>query len=489
MEKNNGCKIVISPKLLEIRRPMNDSYLDLVNKIKLKYEIYRWSNRLFKLTLRNMLLPYNDGFTNKVFINKYINSLEMYKAITKIDGKVLKQIYDRDKEGLKLPKSTVTNMIFKENTTTRLGEKTYKELDREGNKKLTLNKIYEIYFEIERKNIDLLKNNILNHLENIYLLNVTQNNAYKKIILKDAKTSINKSISKINAEATKKTSYLLLDRKQYKEKIVSKNKGQFGGEIIQSLDKGLQKFNTVNNNMYVWGRRFVKNYKYQNRNDGVSQNIVVSNVRFNNSKLHSILTNDITSNDRNYEYFLSKVHKKDYCNTKKAFKNIVTNQSIVKLRYGNIPLNLMDISNIRNLMDISSLTKEFYLKNINRLFKSQLVEDKYTKLVLNAQSEDKLRIFYDRTRAIKSENIKIYKNNTMTHLNHNKKEKRDSSGNETKEVKPIEKESYSRTFLSESKENRSFSNIDINEINILADRVFKVIEKRIEIRKDRRGVR
>ena len=53
----------------------------------------------------------------------------------------------------------------------------------------------------------------------------------------------------------------------------------------------------------------------------------------------------------------------------------------------------------------------------------------------------------------------------------------------------IEKETYSRTFFNEPKENKSFKTMNADEINFLADKVYKVIEKRIEIRKDRRGLR
>lgn len=479
--KNMRCNIILNPKLTESIKPMNNLYLDIVNKIKSKYEICRWNDRFLKLTFRNMWLLQNEGFTNKTLINKYINSLEIYKTVTNIDGRLLRQIYSRDKEVLDLPKILIPNMIFKESTKIKNGEKIYKELDREGNQKLTLNKIYEIYFDIKRKNIDLRKNNILNHLETINSLNLEQNNKYEKMIINDVWASINKNISGIHSETIKRIRYLSLNRKQYNVKTIYINDNKFNTELIQSLNNRLQHFNTTNNNMKILGRQFIKNYKYKNRNDNASHTSVIRHEKLDDLQLSTILNGKRNNIDTTYELFLSRMNREDhFYNIKRLLKNIEVKQGRFKSIDINIPLNLMDIN---------SLTKKIYLKNIKHLTNSQLVEDKHNKLILNAQSEDKLRIFYDRTKVIKSENIKRYKNNTMTHLKHSKKETKDSAIVETKEVRPTEKEVYSRTFLAESKENRSFSDIDINEINILADRVFKVIEKRIEIRKDRRGVR
>ncbi len=152
----------------------------------------------------------------------------------------------------------------------------------------------------------------------------------------------------------------------------------------------------------------------------------------------------------------------------------------INLRTLDVPLQSEDASGFEN---------EFYINNIIHRSSPEFMPALYRGEAAKTQDRNAVRVLSHAPVKNMKEAMGLHKNNGLTFLKTARKETGASDNPpQLQEVQPVRKEPYSRTFTA-PKENKEFKDIGTDEINLLADRVFKVLEKRMEIRKDRRGLR
>ncbi len=166
------------------------------------------------------------------------------------------------------------------------------------------------------------------------------------------------------------------------------------------------------------------------------------------------------------------------------------NMTVKALRQNNLQFNpvKLTLNSLSQLKDASGFTNGFHIKNTLNPSYSKLISEVYSKEAVKEPSTDIVRVLR-RTPEVKTKgNTEIHDEASLILLKPPKSKIMDEKQQQFQEMKPIEREGYTRTSTI-SKEDRNFKDIGVDEINLLADRVFKVIEKRMEIRKDRRGIR
>lgn len=180
--------------------------------------------------------------------------------------------------------------------------------------------------------------------------------------------------------------------------------------------------------------------------------------------------------------FSSKTMKKEVDSDKFSglVKSTAARMKGINLRTLNVPLQSEDASGFEN---------EFYINNVIHRSSPEFMPAVYHGEAAKTQDRNAIRVLSHAPAKNMKRTMELHKNNGLTFLKTAMKETGASDNPpQLQEVQPVRKEPYSRTFTA-PKENKEVKDIGTDEINLLADRVFKVLEKRMEIRKDRRGLR
>jgi hypothetical protein len=518
MKRSMNSKIQINPVLKIGKGPTDNIYLHLVEKIQVKYGISRWIDKFPELVFRHMWMKFNENPTdNNGIIKNYTNYLEIYKSVFNLTAKTIKQLQTQSKQQLPLSLNLPDNIQWNKNIYLRLKQENNREVNRLESKNPSVNETFGISAGMEKEWPNIGRTIILNSLNNAKLSQHTLVNTYKTIVNRvepNLEVSMDSPLRNTLAGSIKVQldipPHMELQRKIEFEKRADNEPEKVNGKIGQTVGVGIHYHKNPDNDMATSesiltkantteGPNMDKQVLQQQRNnkEGYSRQVLLKknipvealpqiSSQINPLKLilkvgdRNIVSSEKGVIQRNHEFFSETIKKEAYS---PKFGGLI--KSVVSQTLG---INLQGLDTPLQSKNTSRFIKDFYIENIIPGSRAQLMPEVYTKMAVKVQEKDAIRVLTYRAGDKISETMKTYKDSGLTYLKAPKKETRDSSAQQLNEVPPIEKEAHSRTFT-EAKENRNFKDIEADEINLLADRVFKVIEKRIEIGKDRRGLR
>ncbi len=472
MEKSMHGKNQDSLVLKTGKDPMDNIYLCFAEKIRVKYGIYRWIDRYSSLVFRHMGTLFNEASSvNNSITKKYINYLQSYKSVFNLTANKIQQTHISNEKQLSISQNLSNNMQLHKNIYLELKQLNNQELNRIESKSYSTNEFFNRFVNIQKEK-------------------QSSNTSFKQAPVGSEKVK-SEELRYMEQQQRQQQQYTYVKRaaNEPSVKLQTVEKQTVGVDLHyhinpdnerEAQDSVTIKTNTVESS-YTESKALeqqkVSKSEYVSSHMQLNQKIFTEALHQNTLYINTIklIQRVLKTEDRNI--LLSKkgvIHKKD-----EAFSEIIENETKSK--------RLVELvrSMTAKLSETNLQTLDIPLRLNNIKIPAPVSHFKLRQMVKN---KDFTMVFRNTKLSEAREAINTSEDNALILLKTPKQITADTSEQQLCEDQPVRKETLSRTFTRD-KENKSIKNIGADEINLLADRVYKILEKRIEIRKDRRGLR
>lgn len=454
-------KIHVNPVLKTGQGLVDNIYLCFVQKIQAKYGVLRWMDKFPTLTFKNMWMLLNEApIDNNRVIKNYTNYLEINRPVFNLETKIIEKLQTERKKQLTFSQSLPQYRQLNKNIYLERKRENSWDTNKVENKSSSVNNFFSRSAERAKECLSAGGAIILNSLNSA--------NFSQHIIVKTYGDLRNKVFPLKQALAEDRK--LELSKPQYME-LEQRQTSEENKRV--ELDK-LQ-------------------YKELHRKQEYAKRVDNNQEKINEKMGHFIKSHIIKE-----QLEALRIQSQHQRSIEEGYRNILFNKKEVvweraselinSVSTGMLSFNLKTLEAPIQLKNVNSFAEDFNIKRTVYHRTSTLIPEVYNEAIIKVQDSDNTNILRYSKGNKTREPMEIFKNSDLTFLKPPKKEVRDSSDSEVHQERPVEKEAYSRTYIAPTKK-RNFKDIEADEINLLADRVFKVLEKRIEIRKDRRGMR